>query len=306
MPTKTPEAEIDAIVIGARFRREPGDIAELAQSIRELGLLSPIGLQRVDDRWHLVYGARRVAACRSLSWTHVPYVEVQLARMLDGEFAENELRKPFTPSERLAIAEAMREQVAAEAAQRVTLGKKTLGSTKGKTSEILAAKVGMSASTLAKVAAVVETAKTVPEAIPIKEAMDAGTMTVAGAHKAALAITEPADDDGDDDIPEGAFPSVRPAGLPVTQSLSDFAPEVEDDAPPSPPPSEDEPTPFVQALERFVAEALAHTGEISLGEYREANIQLNKLIGTLRTEALRTKRGPAWIKKALPVKGFDA
>lgn len=44
-------------------RRQVGDVAELAQSIRALGLLEPLVVTPRDDRYLLVCGARRHAAC---------------------------------------------------------------------------------------------------------------------------------------------------------------------------------------------------------------------------------------------------
>jgi ParB family transcriptional regulator, chromosome partitioning protein len=48
-----------AITIGVRHRRDLGDIAGLATSIAEIGLLNPI---TVDENERMVPGARRLAA----------------------------------------------------------------------------------------------------------------------------------------------------------------------------------------------------------------------------------------------------
>jgi ParB family chromosome partitioning protein len=50
-----------------RHRRELGDIAGLAESIRTIGLLHPI---TVDAEGNLLAGARRLAACKQLGLTH--------------------------------------------------------------------------------------------------------------------------------------------------------------------------------------------------------------------------------------------
>ena len=57
------------IKIGNRHRRDLGDIAALAGSIEDLGLLHPI---TVDEDGHLKAGARRLAACERLGWQDIP------------------------------------------------------------------------------------------------------------------------------------------------------------------------------------------------------------------------------------------
>ena len=60
---------IAAIRVEGRFRRALGDIASLADSIAEVGLLHPI-VVTPDHR--LIAGARRLHAMRKLGRTHVP------------------------------------------------------------------------------------------------------------------------------------------------------------------------------------------------------------------------------------------
>ncbi|MEO5346523.1 MAG: ParB N-terminal domain-containing protein [Magnetococcus sp. YQC-9] len=93
------ELPIARISIGPRHRRDLGDVAVLADSIRDLGLLQPIGID-ADNR--LIFGHRRLEACRSLGWTCIP-VRVIDAPALLAEHDENEIRKDFTHSERVAI-----------------------------------------------------------------------------------------------------------------------------------------------------------------------------------------------------------
>jgi ParB/Sulfiredoxin domain len=52
---------IDQIIVGDRTRRDLGDIAGLATSIAEIGLLNPI---TVDENGRLLAGARRLAVCK--------------------------------------------------------------------------------------------------------------------------------------------------------------------------------------------------------------------------------------------------
>jgi ParB family chromosome partitioning protein len=95
---------INKIKVRNRFRKTLGDIHSLAASIEEVGLLHPI-VVRPDGR--LIGGARRLAACKELGWTHVAVTFVDLKEVIRGEFAENAHRKDFLPSEIEAIRRAL-------------------------------------------------------------------------------------------------------------------------------------------------------------------------------------------------------
>jgi hypothetical protein len=100
---------IEKIDVGTRFREDMGDLNALATSIQELGLLQPIG---VTEDFKLVFGERRLRACRDiLKRTEIDARVVKVSSILAGEYAENEVRKDFTPSERVAIAKAMEEEI---------------------------------------------------------------------------------------------------------------------------------------------------------------------------------------------------
>jgi len=75
-------ATIDKINVGERLRIDNGDIAGLAQSIREHGLLQPIV---IDAKYNLVAGGRRLAAAKQVGMTEI---EVKML----GELSEKELR----------------------------------------------------------------------------------------------------------------------------------------------------------------------------------------------------------------------
>lgn len=104
MATET--MKISDIKVGKRFRSDMGDLKALAASIGEIGLLQPVGVTAGSE---LVFGERRLRACRDvLGWTEIPARTVNIERIVVGEYQENEVRKDFTPSERVAIAEAVR------------------------------------------------------------------------------------------------------------------------------------------------------------------------------------------------------
>lgn len=63
--------EISSIIVNRerRQRRELTGIPDLAESIRRRGLIHPVV---VDNGGVLIAGERRLEACRSLGWTHIP------------------------------------------------------------------------------------------------------------------------------------------------------------------------------------------------------------------------------------------
>ena len=94
------------VVVGERYRREPGDLPALADSIREAGLLHPIV---VTSDGRLVCGERRLRACRDLlGWDEIPARVVDECTPEEGELHENEARKDLAPSERVKLVEALR------------------------------------------------------------------------------------------------------------------------------------------------------------------------------------------------------
>jgi hypothetical protein len=110
------ELKIDSIRVGQRHRRDMGDLTALAESIRQEGLLQPVG---VTDRLELVFGERRLLACRDiLKKKTVLARTVDVSSILAGEYHENEVRKDFTASERVAIARAIERRVGNRQGQR--------------------------------------------------------------------------------------------------------------------------------------------------------------------------------------------
>jgi ParB-like chromosome segregation protein Spo0J len=99
--TDLQDVKISDINIGRRHCRDMGDLRSLAESIRQEGLLQPIG---VTERLELVFGQRRTLAIRDILKRKTILARVvNVSSILAGEYAENEIRKDFTPSERVAI-----------------------------------------------------------------------------------------------------------------------------------------------------------------------------------------------------------
>jgi site-specific DNA-methyltransferase (adenine-specific) len=100
------EVKISDIQVGERVRHDLGDIQDLARSIEALGLLQPIGLTPDNN---LVFGERRLRAVRDiLKRETIPARIIHVEALLDGQIAENIIRKDFTVSERVAIVKALR------------------------------------------------------------------------------------------------------------------------------------------------------------------------------------------------------
>ena len=99
------ELKITDIKVGNRHRKDMGDLTDLTESIRQEGLLQPIG---VTERLELVFGERRIRAVRDILKKKTVLARiVDVTSIIAGEYAENVVRKDFTPSERVAIARAI-------------------------------------------------------------------------------------------------------------------------------------------------------------------------------------------------------
>lgn len=110
------ELKIADIKVGHRHRKDMGDLKSLADSIRQVGFLQPIG---VTEKLELVFGERRLRAHKDILKKKTILARiVDVPSIINGEYAENEIRKDFTPSERVAIAKAIEKQVGKRQGQR--------------------------------------------------------------------------------------------------------------------------------------------------------------------------------------------
>jgi len=169
------QCQASLIKVANRFRKDFGDIESLAASISEIGLLQPIG---IDSGYRLVFGERRLRACLSLGWEKIPVRTVHLDSILQGELAENEFRKDFTPSERVAIGEAIERELGSRlGANQHSEGPENFPDPKGDTRDIAAKAAGFGNGKT------YEQAKRVAnEAAPeLVQAMDEGRASVSGA-----------------------------------------------------------------------------------------------------------------------------
>jgi len=110
---------VDSIRIGVRHRKELGDLSDLTDSIRKVGLLQPI---TVSPDGVLICGLRRLRAVQELGWKQISVwvrsgISTELERLL-AEQHENEVRKPYTPMEAAQLYAELKSYYAEDAARR--------------------------------------------------------------------------------------------------------------------------------------------------------------------------------------------
>lgn len=191
-PEKLLDVPLDDIKVGPRYRKDLGDLSSLKESIgRHGGLLQPVGL---TPDLSLIWGLRRLSAYREMGRETIPARVISLASLVQAESDENDddIRKPFTNSEKLAIAKAIKAELGDRRGQRTDLTSSQLGQSsdapkKGERTDDVAAKAaGFSGKTELHRAEVVEE-KCCQD---IKDAVDDGTVSLSDA--AAIA-EEPRD-----------------------------------------------------------------------------------------------------------------
>lgn len=109
---------IDSIVVGKRYRKDPGDLTSLMDSIDRLGLLQPA---TITPDGVLVCGWRRLEAVRRLGWRSMNvWVRSGISGQLESLLAQqddNELHKPLNEIEKATLYLELK-QVRAEEAER--------------------------------------------------------------------------------------------------------------------------------------------------------------------------------------------
>jgi DNA modification methylase len=172
------DIKIADITVGSRHRKEMGDLTSLAESIRQEGLLQPIG---VTEKLELVFGERRLRAHQDILKKKTILARiVDVTSIIAGEFAENEIRKDFTPSERVAIAKAIEQQIGNRRGQRTDrelVGKIPQVEPGKKTREAAAEKAGFGNDKTYR-----QAAKVVQNGTPtLIQAMDEGRVSISAA-----------------------------------------------------------------------------------------------------------------------------
>jgi ParB-like chromosome segregation protein Spo0J len=170
-----PIGDIDADP-SRRFRKAPGDIVPLGMSMRAIGLLHPIVVTATKPP-RLISGQRRLLAALGLGWRTITARVLDLDDVVQAEHDENELRKNFTPSERVAIKQALADAVP----DRRTAGLPNGGETGEVREDIIARRAGFASATVAaRAEAVVEHGTEL-----LRDAMDDGSISISAAAEVA-------------------------------------------------------------------------------------------------------------------------
>lgn len=170
----TEELGLTLIRIGDRRRQDNGDIAGLADSIREHGLLHPLVVD-ADDR--LVAGGRRLEAVRELGWLCVPVTrlgDLTETQLREVELEENLRRKDLTPVEVSRIMIALAEVVGRRQTETRSIAERVYG-TRGPAPEpaslrSVADEMGVSPQTIIRARDHVEAVDEHPELEPLPQA----------------------------------------------------------------------------------------------------------------------------------------
>ena len=144
--------DIDKVIVKDRIRKDFGDIQELADDIKQNGLINP---PVVNKNYELLAGERRLRACKSLGWKQI---EVRMMDTRDAEhelnveISENENRKAFSKAERVDYMRRLMRIESAKAEERMKTGVKgpTQKSAEGETRKIVAEQFGISHDTMKK------------------------------------------------------------------------------------------------------------------------------------------------------------
>lgn len=210
------------------------ELKALAESIRTHGILQPLVVRAVGDRYQLVAGERRLRAAQDAGVTQVPVrvVDFNDQQVLEAALVENIQRSDLNPVEK---AQGFQEYL-----KRFSM-----------THEQLAARLGLDRSTITNLVRLLDLPTEVQDAVRV------GQIT-AGHARALLSVT-------DRERQVALCKEVIARGLSVraTEALVK-EPQAEEAAPASTPRSGPEKTSHVQSLENELRQSLATRVEIRL------------------------------------------
>ena len=182
---------ISEVQVAERIRKDNGGLEELANDIREHGLINPITvMEQTEGGYVLIAGLRRLKAMELLGAEEIRatvMTALEADEMLMLEIAENEQRKEFTVSEKLAFAEKLKAVEAEKAKQRqirkssnfvvANRPPQTKHAETGKARDIVAQKAGFTSTTQMR------RAQAVSESRPdLMEQVDKGEKSISGAY----------------------------------------------------------------------------------------------------------------------------
>lgn len=117
--------EIEKIKIKDRIRKDFGNIQELADDIKENGLINPPVI--TPDTYELITGERRIRAMKLLGYKQIevrPMAVKDAEHQLNLEISENEARKDFSKAERIDYARRLERIESLKAKERMSEGGK--------------------------------------------------------------------------------------------------------------------------------------------------------------------------------------
>ena len=182
---------ISEVRVAERIRKDNGGLEELANDIHEHGLINPITvMEQSEGGYVLIAGLRRLKAMELLGAEEIRatvMTALEADEMLMLEIAENEQRKEFTVSEKLAFAEKLKAVEAEKAKQRqirkssnfvvANRPPQTKHAETGKARDIVAQKAGFTSTTQMR------RAQAVSESRPdLMEQVDKGEKSISGAY----------------------------------------------------------------------------------------------------------------------------
>lgn len=131
IPPRLPLRQIESNPFQPRQDFDDDEIQALCDSLRVHGLLQPIVVRRVGERYQLVAGERRLRAAAKAGWTDVPVQVIEADDRLATELAivENLQRKDLGPLEKAASFQQYLEQYGCtqeELAARLKLDRSTI------------------------------------------------------------------------------------------------------------------------------------------------------------------------------------
>jgi ParB family chromosome partitioning protein len=130
-PQRLDVEQIDSNPAQPRQHFDPAEMQSLTESITAHGLLQPVVVRRVEDRYQLIAGERRLRAAREAGWSDVPVNVVEADQRQTAELAivENLQRKDLNPLEKAAAFQRYLEMYACtqeELAARLRLDRSTV------------------------------------------------------------------------------------------------------------------------------------------------------------------------------------
>ena len=147
-PIRIDLRQIDSNPFQPRQDFDPAELQALCDSLRAHGLLQPLVARRVEDRFQLIAGERRLQAAAKAGWTQVPVLVVEADDREVAELAivENLQRKDLNPLEKAASFQRYLQDF-------------------GATQEELAARLKLDRSTIANLIRLLELPEAVQDAI---------------------------------------------------------------------------------------------------------------------------------------------